>query len=72
MSLLVRKPLTDSQREKIAARSKPSAEDIQRAQDDLFLNLMLRVAELENTNTKSTLKKSGSNEKILSLRPELN
>ena len=67
MSLLVRKPLTDSQREKIAARSKPSAEDIQRAQDDLFLNLMLRVAELENTNTKSTLKKSGSNEKILSL-----
>lgn len=72
MSLLVRKPLTDSQREKIAARSKPSAEDIQRAQDDLFLNLMLRVAELEKTNTKSTLKKSGSNEKILSLRPELN
>ena len=59
MSLLVRKPLTDSQREKIAARSKPSAEDIQRAQDDLFLNLMLRVAELEKTNTKSTLKKSG-------------
>lgn len=59
MSLLVRKPLTDEQKERIVAKSKPSAEDIRRAQDDLFLNLMLRVAELENTNTKSTLKKSG-------------
>ena len=40
-------PLTQEQIKERAARTKPSAEDVQRAQDELFMNLLQRVAELE-------------------------
>ena len=48
MGKIFTRPLTDDQKQKIAAKSKPSAEDILRAQDDLFINLLLRVQELED------------------------
>lgn len=48
MGKIFTRPLTDEQKQKIAAKSKPSAEDILRAQDDLFMNLLLRVKELED------------------------
>ena len=40
-------PLTLEQEKLIEARKQPSAEDIRRAQDDLFMYLLTRVAELE-------------------------
>ena len=47
MSALIRKPVTLEQQKILEAKKKPSAEDVQKATDDLFLNLLLRVAELE-------------------------
>lgn len=55
MGKIFTRPLTDDQKQKIAAKSKPSAEDILRAQDDLFMNLLLRVNELESQNRKQYL-----------------
>ncbi len=40
-------PLTQEQIAAIEARKQPSADDIRRAQDDLFMYLLNRVAELE-------------------------
>ena len=40
-------PLTQEQIAAIEARKQPSADDIRRAQDDLFMYLLTRVAELE-------------------------
>ena len=48
MSYIVKRPLTDEDKKIIEGKSKPSAEDIQRASDELFMNLLLRVAELES------------------------
>lgn len=44
---IIRAPLTEAQKEILKNKEKPSAEDVQRAQDDLFMNLLTRVAELE-------------------------
>ena len=52
MSLLIRKPVTAEQKKILEAKKKPSAEDVQKATDELFLNLLLRVAELEAKEAK--------------------
>ena len=52
MSFLIRKPLTEEQRKILENKTKPSAEEIQQATDELFLNLLLRVAELEAKEAK--------------------
>ena len=48
MGKIFTRPLTDEQKQKIAAKSKPSADDILHAQDELFMNLLQRVKELED------------------------
>lgn len=48
MSALIKRPVTAEQQKILEAKKKPSAEDVQKATNDLFLNLLLRVAELEN------------------------
>lgn len=45
--MLIRQPLTEEQKKILLNKTKPSAEDIQAATDDLFMNLLSRVAELE-------------------------
>lgn len=45
---IIRKPLSEEQKKILADKEKPSAEEIQQAQDDLFMNLLTRVAELED------------------------
>ena len=47
MGKIFSRPLSPEQLEKLDAKSKPSAEDIQKAQDDLFMYLLERVAALE-------------------------
>ena len=51
MSFIMTKPLTAEQKKILEGKTKPSAEDVQKATDELFLNLLLRVAELENKDT---------------------
>ena len=53
MSFIIRKPLTEEQKKFLANKAKPSAEEVQKATDELFLNLLLRVAELEAKEVKS-------------------
>lgn len=45
--MIIRKPLTDEQKKKLAEREKPSQEEVNHAIDELFINLMNRVDELE-------------------------
>ena len=45
--MIIKKPLTDEQKKKLADREKPSQEDLNHAIDELFINLMNRVDELE-------------------------
>ena len=45
--MIIRKPLTEEQKKKIAEREKPSQEEIQHAIDELFIALMNRVDALE-------------------------
>ena len=47
MGKIFSRPLSSEQLEKLDAKSKPSAEDIQKAQDDLFMYLLEHVAALE-------------------------
>lgn len=44
---VIRKPLTEEQKEILKQKEKPSAEDVQQAQDQLFMYLLNKVAELE-------------------------
>lgn len=63
MSLIIRKPLSDEQKKLLEAKTRPSAEDILNAQDDLFMNILTRLAELE---TKApTLKTKVRNSKVV-------
>ena len=47
MSTIIRRPLNSEDKKILDAKTKPTAEEIQRAADELFLNLLTRVAELE-------------------------
>lgn len=47
MGKIFSRPISAEQQAKIDAKSKPSQEDIVKAQDDLFMYLMNRIAELE-------------------------
>ena len=47
MSLIIKRPLTQEQKKILAAKQKPSAGEIQNAQDQLFMYLLEKVAELE-------------------------
>lgn len=47
MGKIFSRPLSTEQLEKLDAKTKPSAEDILKAQDDLFMFLLERVAALE-------------------------
>ena len=55
MSLIIRRPLTPEQQQKLAEKVKPNQEDINQATNDLIWGLMQRVEELEAK--KSTSKK---------------
>lgn len=46
MGQIFTRPITTEQHEKL---EKPSPEAVQKAQDDLFLNLLLRVKQLEDS-----------------------
>lgn len=46
MGQIFTRPVTPEQREQI---EKPSPESVQKAQDELFLNLLLRVKQLEDS-----------------------
>lgn len=48
MGKIFTRPISAEQRAKLDAKTKPSQEDILKAQDELFMNLLLRVKELEN------------------------
>ena len=63
MGIIIRRPLSDEQKKLLEAKTKPSAEDILNAQDDLFMNILTRLSELE---TKApTLKTRVRNSKIV-------
>ena len=47
MGALISRPLSAADRKILADKQKPSSDAVQKATDDLFLNLLLRVAELE-------------------------
>lgn len=47
MSFLISKPLTAEQKKILENKTKPSAEEIQKATDDLFMYLLEKVAVLE-------------------------
>lgn len=44
---IIRTPLTEAQKEILKNKEKPSAESVQQAQDQLFMYLLNKVAELE-------------------------
>ena len=48
MGKIFSRPVTPEQLAKIDAKTKPSQDDILRAQDELFMNLLQRVKELED------------------------
>ena len=52
MSFMISRPLTAEQRKILENKAKPSAEDIRKASDDLFMYLLAKVAELETKETK--------------------
>lgn len=45
--MIIKKPLTEEQKKKIAEREKPSQEEILNAQDQLFMYLLEKVDALE-------------------------
>ena len=45
--MIIKKPLTEEQKKKLAAREVPSQEEINHSIDELFIALMNRVDELE-------------------------
>ena len=47
MSVVIKRPLNENDKKVLAAKTKPSAEDLQSAQDQLFMYLLGKVAELE-------------------------
>jgi len=53
--MIIKRPLTPEQ---IKAMSQPSQDDIRKAQDDLFMYLFNKVAELEAKLEPSTVKKN--------------
>ena len=63
MALIIRRPLSDEQKKILEAKSRPSAEDILNAQDDLFMNILTRLNELEMKSP--TLKTKVRNSKIV-------
>lgn len=48
MGYLVKRPLSEADKQLLAAKLKPSQDDIQHATDDLFMNLLTRLAEVED------------------------
>lgn len=44
---IIRRPISEPQKEILESKKKPSAEDVQQAQDQLFMYLLNKVAELE-------------------------
>lgn len=46
--MVIKRPLTLEQKKILENKSKPSQDDILAAQDDLFMYLMTRIAELES------------------------
>ena len=46
-SLIYQRPLTLEEKKILEAKTKPSADDVQAAQDNLFLNILLRLNDLE-------------------------
>lgn len=48
MSFDFQRPLTAAERKILEAKTKPSQEDVAAAQDALFLNILLRLNELED------------------------
>ena len=44
---IIRKPITEPQKEILGKKEKPSDDDVQQAQDRLFMYLLNKVAELE-------------------------
>ena len=48
--MIFTKPLTQEQRRELEQRTKPSTEQLQAAQDALFMNLLERVAQLEDNH----------------------
>ena len=47
MSIVIKRPITPEQRKLLEAKTKPSTEEIQAAQDALFMYLLEKVSELE-------------------------
>ena len=48
MGKIFTRPISAEQQAKLDAKKRPSQEDILRAQDELFMNLLQRVKELED------------------------
>lgn len=46
--MIIRRPLSNEQRKILENKSKPTPEDIQSAQDSLFMYLMQKVEQLES------------------------
>lgn len=44
---IIRRPISEPQKEILAKKEKPSNEEVQQAQDQLFMYLLNKVAELE-------------------------
>ncbi|MBR0289852.1 MAG: hypothetical protein IJQ82_12825 [Selenomonadaceae bacterium] len=47
-SLIFQRPLTAEEKKFLESKTKPSQEDVQAAQDELFMNILLRLNELES------------------------
>ena len=47
MSVAFKRPLTEEEKKILAAKLKPSAQDVQDATDNLFMNILLRLNEVE-------------------------
>ena len=54
MGQIFQRPLTQEQRKALAKKKKPTNEDILRGQDELFMNLLNRVATLEQNKSDLT------------------
>lgn len=46
-SVFIQRPLTADEKKFLESKTKPSQDDIQAAQDELFMNILLRLNELE-------------------------
>lgn len=47
-SVIFQRPLTAEEKKFLESKTKPSQDDIQAAQDDLFMNILLRLNNLES------------------------